>query len=61
MLIFGILVISYSRIVHNPIAILINRKRIIFPARIVILTINIIIFSSLASISTTNTAKIDIF
>jgi hypothetical protein len=62
MLMFGIMVLSYSKIAHNPVAILIRRKRIIFPTRVINLTINIMIFSSLTSVSSMqNLSKIDIF
>lgn len=60
--VFVCLVISVERIPHNSTAILIRRKRIIFPLRIFSLVYNMQLFSSLASLSTiVNVSNIGIF
>lgn len=54
---FFTLVVTYERIPHNKVATMIRRKRVIFPTRISILTINLLFFSSLASISSLKNYK----
>lgn len=53
--IFWMLLILSYRIPHNPTAILIRRKKIIFPTRIITFVFNILLFSSLIQITTINT------
>lgn len=60
--VFFFLVVATLRLPHNPTAILIRRKRAIFPVRIATLTYNMLLFSSLTSIvSVYNVMIIDIF
>ena len=49
-----LLILSY-RIPHNPTAILIRRKKIIFPTRVITFVFNVLLFSSLVQIATINT------
>lgn len=53
--IFWMLLILSYRIPHNPTAILIRRKKIIFPTRVFTFIFNILLFSSLIQITTINT------
>lgn len=53
--IFWMLLILSYRIPHNPTAILIRRKKIIFPTRIITFVFNILLFSSLIQVSTIST------
>lgn len=62
LIVFLSLVISVEKIPHNSTAILIRRKRVIFPLRIISLIYNMQLFSSLASLSTISTvSNLDIF
>ncbi len=62
MSVFFFILIATSRTPHNPTAILIRRKRIIFPLRISCLAFNMLFFSSLTSASTImSISKVDIF
>lgn len=53
--VYWLLLILVDRIPHNPTAILIRRKKIIFPTRIITFVFNILLFSSLIQVSTTST------
>lgn len=53
--IFWMLLILSYRIPHNPTAILIRRKKIIFPTRVITFVFNVLLFSSLVQIATINT------
>ena len=60
--VFFFLVIATLRLTHNPTAVLIRRKRIIFPVRICHLCYNMLLFSTLASITNIrDLSRIDIF
>lgn len=62
LIVFLCLVISVQKIPHNSTAILIRRKRVIFPLRITSLIYNMQLFSSLASLSTiSSVSNTDIF
>lgn len=59
--IFFFIIVATSRTPHNPTAILLRRKRVIFPLRISILTINMLFFTSIVALSTiTNLSGVDI-
>jgi hypothetical protein len=53
--VFWLLLILVDRIPHNPTAILIRRKKIIFPVRLFTFVFNILLFSSLVQLTTTKT------
>lgn len=55
--IFWLLLLLVDRIPHNPTAILIRRKKIILPTRIITFIYNILLFSSLIQITTTKTEQ----
>jgi hypothetical protein len=60
--VFWLLLILADRIPHNPTAILIRRKKIIFPTRIITFVFNMLFFSSLIQITTVSTEqKIKVF
>lgn len=60
LLIFGLTMATLGKTSQYPTAILLRRKRIIFPVRIMSLFYNILLFTSLAQISTIGIAPINI-
>lgn len=60
--VFLFLVAGISRVAHNPTAVLILRKRAIFPVRVIGLCYNMLLFSPLVAIVVIrNLSQIDIF
>lgn len=53
--VFWLLLLLVERIPHSPTAVLVRRKKIIFPTRVITFIFNILVFSSVAQISTANT------
>jgi hypothetical protein len=53
--IFWLLLLLVDKIPHNPTVILIKRKKIIFPVRIITFVFNILLYSSVIQIITLNT------
>lgn len=53
--VFWLLLIVVDRIPHSPTAILIRRKKIIFPTRIITFIFNMLLFSSLLQVTTVST------
>ncbi len=53
--VFWLLLILVDRIPHNPTAILLRRKKIIFPIRIITFIFNILLYSSLLQLTTVPT------
>ena len=53
--VFWLLLILVDRIPHNPTAIILRRKKIIFPTRIITLVFNILLYSSLLQLTTVQT------
>lgn len=53
--VFWLLLIVVDRIPHSPTAILIKRKKIIFPTRVITFIFNILLFSSMLQVTTVST------
>ncbi len=60
LLVFGLVMVTLGKTSQQPTAILLRRKRIIFPVRIMTLFYNILLFSSLAQLSTIGVAPINV-
>lgn len=53
--VFWLLLIFITKIPHAPTATLVNRKKIIFPTRIITFIFNMLLYSSLMEVATTQT------
>lgn len=60
LLMFGLTMATLGKTSQHPTAILLRRKRIIFPVRIMTLCYNILLFSSLAQLSTIGLVPLNI-